>query len=100
MKNKEIKKIWFSLISIKENNVRMPIQLAFLLDGNLQILAPIIKNLFLKYKESNNTLAIDEEETDDIKLFTFPKELINKVNINLTLNEVEGLKYLISKNKE
>ena len=100
MKNKEIKKIWFSLISIKENNVRMPIQLAFLLDGNLQILAPIVKNLFLKYKESNNTLAIDEEEIDDIKLFTFPKELINKVNINLTLNEVEGLKYLISKNKE
>ena len=100
MKNKEIKKIWFSLISIKENNVRMPIQLAFLLDGNLQILAPIVKNLFLKYKESNNTLAIDEEEIDDIKLFTFPKEVINKVNINLTLNEVEGLKYLISKNKE
>ena len=60
----------------------------------------MIKNLFLKYKESNNTLAIDEEETDDINLFTFPKELINKVNINLTLNEVEGLKYLISKNKE
>lgn len=99
MTNKEIQTIFEGLIKIKEDNLKLPIKVAFAISHNIKTLQPIIQEYVdARYEYLTKVGEIDKTSPDKV---TIPADKVTEVTKQLTdLDNLEVSVSLVKINME